>query len=187
MAELLVIGYDDVATANKALSTVGELEKDLIIQTAGAAVVKKDEDGKVEMVTKTGATSAGAAMGGFWGMLFGLIFLVPVGGLIIGGIMGGLMGTISGWGIKDDFRKRAADVLQPGKAALVVFVSKATPDKALKALEPLGGEVLRSSLSEDAEKEIQAHLDAQGKAEAAEVAETPTGAEAAPAKAEPQA
>lgn len=151
---------------------MGELEKDLIMQTAGAAVVRKNEDGKVEMVTKTGATSAGAAMGGFWGMLFGLIFLVPVGGLIIGGIMGGLMGTISGWGIKDDFCKRAADVLQPGKAALVVFVSKATPDKALAALSPLGGEDLRSSLSEDAEKEIQAHLDAQKAAEAQEAGES---------------
>ncbi len=171
MAELLVIGYDDVDTANKALATVGELEKDLIMQTAGAAVVKKNEDGTVEMVTKTGATRAGAAMGGFGGMLFGLLFLVPVGGLIIGGIMGGLMGTISGWGIKDDFRKRAADVLQPGKAALVVFVSKATPDKAMAALAPLGGEVLRTSMSDEAEKEIQAHLDAQKQAEAQEAAQ----------------
>ena len=166
MAELIVIGYPDVYTANKALDTVHQLEKDLIMQTGGAAVVKKTEEGKVEMVTKTGATSAGAAMGGFWGMLFGLIFLVPIGGLIVGGIIGGLMGTMSGWGVKDDFRKRAADVLQPGKAALVMFVSKATPDKALAALQPLGGEVLRTSLSEDAEKEIQAALDAQQKADA---------------------
>jgi uncharacterized membrane protein len=171
MAELLVIGYDDVETANKALDTVHALEKDLIMQTAGAAVVKKTEDGKVEMVTKTGATSAGAAMGGFWGMLFGLIFLVPIGGLIIGGIMGGLMGTLSGWGVKDDFRKRAADVLQPGKAAIVVFVSKATPDKALAALAPLGGEVLRTSMSEEAETEIQQALSDQKKAEEAEQAE----------------
>ena len=167
MAELLVIGYPDVDTANAALETVGQLEKDLIMQTGGAAVVKKAEEGKVEMGTKTGATSAGAAMGGFWGMLFGLIFLVPIGGLIIGGLMGAMMGTISGWGVKDEFRKRAADVLKPGGAALVVFVSKATPDKALAALAPLGGELLRTSLSEDAEQEIQHALDARGKAEEA--------------------
>jgi uncharacterized membrane protein len=162
MAELLVIGYPDVETANKALETVGQLEKDLIMQTGGAAVVRKTVEGKVEMVTKTGATGAGAAMGGFWGMLFGLIFLIPVAGLVIGGIMGAMMGTISGWGVKDEFRKRAADVLKPGTAALVVFVSKATPDKALAALAPFGGELLRTSLSEDAEKEIQHALDAQG-------------------------
>jgi uncharacterized membrane protein len=62
--------------------------------------------------------------------------------------------------------RRAAGVLKPGTAALVVFVSKATPGKALAALAPLGGEVLRTSLSEDAEKEIQHALDAQGNAEA---------------------
>jgi uncharacterized membrane protein len=171
MAELLVIGYPDVETANKALDTVHVLEQDLIMQTAGAAVVKKTEDGKVEMVTKTGATSAGAAMGGFWGMLFGLLFLVPVGGLIIGGLIGGLMGTMSGWGVKDDFRKRAADVLKPGGAALVVFVSKATPDKATAALAPLGGEVLRTSLSEEAEVELQHALNAQKEADKTEEAE----------------
>ena len=83
MAELLVIGYPDVETAQKSLDTVQQLEKDLIMQTGGAAVVKKTDEGKVEMVTKTGATSAGAAMGGFWGLLFGLLFLIPVGGQTI--------------------------------------------------------------------------------------------------------
>jgi uncharacterized membrane protein len=34
MAELLVIGYPDDATAEKALDTIAELEKDLIMQTA---------------------------------------------------------------------------------------------------------------------------------------------------------
>ena len=169
MAELLVIGYPDVDTANKALDTVHQLEKDLIMETGGAAVVRKTEDGKVETVTKTGATSAGAAMGGFWGLLFGLLFLVPGVGLIVGGLIGALMGTMSGWGVNDEFRSRAADVLKPGTAALVAFVSKATPDKALAALAPLGGELLRTSLSEDAEKEIQHALDAQRKADETEV------------------
>lgn len=161
MAELLVIGYPDDETANKALDTVHQLEEDLIMETGGAAVVHKTTDGKVEMVTKTGATSQGVAMGGFWGLLFGLLFLVPVGGWIIGGIIGGLMATMKGWGVNDEFRSRAADVLQPGTSALVVFVSKATPDKARAALAPLGGTVLKTSLSEDAEKEIQHALDAE--------------------------
>ena len=168
MAELLVIGYPDDDTAQKALDTIAELEKDLVVQTAGAAVVHKTDEGKVEMVTKTGATGAGVAMGGFWGLLFGLLFLVPIGGWIIGGIIGGLMGTMKGWGVNDEFRSRAADVLQPGTSAIVVFVSKATPDKALAALAPLGGTVLKTSLTEEAEQEIQHALDAQGKAEEAE-------------------
>ena len=125
MAELVVIGYPDVETAQKALDTVHQLEKDLTMQTGGAAVVRRTPEGKVEMVTKTGATSAGAAMGGFWGLLFGLLFLIPGGGLVSGGLMGGLMGTMSGWGIRDEFRSGVADVLKPGGSALVLFVAKA--------------------------------------------------------------
>jgi len=161
MAELVVIGYPDVDTANKALETVHSLESDLILQTAGAAVVEMKQDGKVEMATKTGATSSGAAMGGFWGLLFGLLFLVPGAGLVVGGIIGGIIGTISGWGVNDEFRDKCADLLTPGTAALVMFVSKATPDKARAALSPFGGQLLRTSLSEDAEKEIQLALDAK--------------------------
>ena len=129
--------------------------------------MRKTADGNVEMVTKTGATSAGAAMGGSWGLLFGLLFLIPIGGLIIGGLMGALMGTMSGWGVRDEFRSRAADVLKPGGAALVLFVSKITPDKAIDALAPLGGELLPTSLSEEAEQEIQHALSARGEPEAA--------------------
>jgi uncharacterized membrane protein len=160
LVDLVVIGYPDEATAEKAYEVVLQLQHDLVMQVAGAAVVAKDADGKAKMVTKTGATSSGAMMGGFFGLLFGLLFLIPVGGLIIGGILGAVMGTMTGWGIKDDFRQRAQDVLKPGTAALVLFVKKWTEDKALAALAPLGGEVLKTSLSDDATKEINAALEA---------------------------
>ena len=110
LLDLVVIGYPDEVTAEKAYEVVVQLEHDLIMQVAGAAVVAKDADGKAKMVTKTGATRSGALMGGFFGLLFGLLFLIPVGGLILGGIMGAVVGTMTGWGIKDDFRQRVQDV-----------------------------------------------------------------------------
>jgi uncharacterized membrane protein len=160
LVDLVVIGYPDEATAEKAYEVVLQLEHDLVMQVAGAAVVVKHPDGKAKMVTKTGATRAGAMMGGFFGLLFGILFLIPVGGLIIGGAMGALMGTLTGWGIKDDFRQRAQDVLKPGTAGLVLFVKKWTEDKALAALAPLGGAVLKTSLSDEATKEINDALEA---------------------------
>jgi cation diffusion facilitator family transporter len=159
LVDLVVIGYPDEATAEKAYEVVLGLEHDLVMQVAGAAVVVKHADGKAKMITKTGATRAGAMMGGFFGLLFGLLFLIPVGGLIFGGIMGAVMGTLTGWGIKDDFRQRVQDVLKPGSAALVLFIKKWTEDKALAALAPLGGEVLKTSLSDEATKEINDALE----------------------------
>ena len=170
MADLVVIGYPDEATADKAYVVVGQLEHDLIMHVHGAAVVVKHPDGQTKMVTKTGATSSGALMGGFLGLLFGLLVLFPVGGLILGGIWGALMGTMRGWGIRDDFRQRTQDVLKPGTAALVLFLEKWTEDKALAALAPFGGEVIKTSLSDEATVEINAALEAD-KATAGAVAE----------------
>ena len=160
MADIVIIGYPDEATADQAYAVVGQLEHDLIMHVHGAAVVVKHADGQTKMVTKTGATSSGALMGGFLGLLFGLLFLFPIGGFILGGIWGALMGTMRGWGIRDDFRQRAQDVLKPGTAALVLFLEKWTEDKALAALAPFGGEVIKTSLSDEATVEINAALDA---------------------------
>ena len=174
MADLVIIGYKDEATAQQAYDVVAQLQHDLIMQVAGAAVVVKDATGKTEMATKTGATSQGALMGGFWGMLIGLLFIIPVAGLLIGGLMGAVMGTMAGWGVKDEFRQRAQDVLKPGTAALVVFVEKWTEDKALAALAPLGGEVIKTSLSDEATTEInQALAHDTGTAAAAPAADAP--------------
>src|SRR5687768_10542863 len=70
MAELVVIGYDSEATAESALETLGKLQKDLVVDLAGAAVVTCDAEGKYKMSTPTHATGAGAASGALWGMIF---------------------------------------------------------------------------------------------------------------------
>jgi uncharacterized membrane protein len=166
MAELVVIGYKDESVANQALATLGALQKDLVVDLAGAAVVKCDAEGKYTMSTPTHATGAGAASGALWGMVFGLLFLIPVAGLVIGGVMGALFGKMGDTGIKQEFISQVRDVLKPGMAGLVIMYRKATPDKTLEALAPYGGHVLKSSLSATAEDAINEALD--GGAAAAE-------------------
>ena len=153
MADLVVLGYPDEATAKRAYAKVQELEKDLVIDGTTATLTRA-ADGKIRVETPTGATSAGAAGGALWGGLIGLLFLVPVGGIILGGILGAMMGKVADMGIDDEFRKRVQDVLQPGSSAVVMLFSKVTPDKALEAMAPFGGQVLRTSLTHEAEAEI---------------------------------
>jgi len=160
MADLVVIGYPDEATAEKAYEVVGQLQHDLVVEVSGAAVVTKDADGKTKTKPLTEAIGGGALAGSFFGLLVGILFLVPVAGVIFGGVLGALEGTLVGWGINKEFRERAQDVMKPGTAALVLFVTKWTEDKALAALRPLGGEVLKTSLSAEATKEINAVLEA---------------------------
>ena len=61
-------------------------------------------------------------------------------------------------GIKDDFRQRVQDLVQPGTSALMVIVRKTTPDKFTEALRPYGGTVLKTSLPRDAELELMKAL-----------------------------
>ncbi|CAN5567255.1 hypothetical protein BH23CHL8_BH23CHL8_01330 [soil metagenome] len=158
MAELVVIGYPDVGTACKALDTVQQLELDGTLLTGGAAVVRRTATGDVEMVARTAPASGEATLGGYWGLLFGLLFLVPP-GASVGAPKEALTGVLGTWGIRDEFRSRVSAVLIPGTAALALFVARTASDKVLPALAPLGGEVMGTPLSEDAEVEIQHAVD----------------------------
>jgi uncharacterized membrane protein len=49
-------------------------------------------------------------------------------------------------------------MLQPGTSALFLVVEQVTPDKAVEGLAHYGGTVLKSSLSKEAEAELQKAL-----------------------------
>ena len=97
MSELIIIGYDDHLQAEKAPDRVLELQRDHIVNLAGLAVVRVDDDGKKHVDTPAKAlVGAGAASGALWGMLIGLLFLVPGVGLVLGGLRTGREGEARG-------------------------------------------------------------------------------------------
>jgi uncharacterized membrane protein len=54
----------------------------------------------------TTSPGAGAVSGGFWGMLFGLLFLTPLLGMAVGAASSGvLLGSKRDVGISDDFNR----------------------------------------------------------------------------------
>jgi uncharacterized membrane protein len=61
-------------------------------------------------------------------------------------------------GVDDDFMKRLGTELQPGKAALVLLVSKVSPDKILPEVK-IPGTVIQTSLSSEGEAALQDALD----------------------------
>lgn len=91
-----------------------------------------------------------------------MLLFVPVLGMAIGAGLGALMGKVAKTGINKEFQEQVRDLLQPGTSALFLVVEKVTPDKAVEALKPYGGTVLKSSLSKDAEAELQAALHGSG-------------------------
>lgn len=101
----------------------------------------------------------GAASGALWGGLIGLIFLMPLLGMALGAASGGLAGSLSDHGVDEEFMKKLGDELTPGKAALIMLVSKVTPDKIIPHIE-VPGTVIQTSLSNENEEALQKALDA---------------------------
>ena len=158
MADLIAIGYPDEATAQAAADEARRLAHDLIIQPDAIAVISRDKDGSYHVQTSHHAVGAGATWGMFWGFLFGLLFFIPVFGMAVGAGLGALMGKVEKSGIDKEFQRQIRDMIQPGTSALFLVVDHVTTDKAVAALKQYGGTVLKSSLSMEAEAELQREL-----------------------------
>ena len=75
-------------------------------------------------------------------------------GVVVGGL-GALLGKVEKSGLDKEFQDQLRDMVQPGTSALFLVVERATPDKAVEAMSKFGGTVLKTSLSKDAEHELQ--------------------------------
>jgi uncharacterized membrane protein len=160
MSNLVVIAYDDQFKAEEVRLMLWKMQKEYLIDLEDAVVAVKDDKGKVKLHQAINLTAAGAASGGFWGALIGLIFLNPLLGLALGATAGAVSGALADVGIDDKFMKSLAETMQPGSSVLFILVRRATPDKVLEELKGTGGKVLKTSLSHDDETKLQEALSA---------------------------
>ena len=158
MSTLVVIGYDDIFTAEEVRLKLWKMQKDYLIDLEDAVVAVKDEKGKVKLHQAINLTASGAVSGGFWGTLIGLIFLNPLLGLAVGATAGAVTGALSDVGINDDFMKELAGHMHPNSSVLFILVRKATPDKVLEEIKGTGGKILKTSLSHEDEAKLAAAL-----------------------------
>ena len=160
MSTLVVVGYDEPFKAEEVLLKLRKLQSEYLIDLEDAAVAIKDEHGKVKLHQTLNLTAAGAASGGFWGTLIGLIFLNPLLGFAVGAATGAISGALTDLGIDDNFMKDLAATMTPNSSTLFALVRKSTPDKVLDELTGTGGRILKTSLSHEDEAKLQAALSA---------------------------
>ena len=167
MSTLVVVGYDDMFKAEEVRLTLRKLQAEYLIDLGDAVVATKDSKGKVKLHQAVNLTAAGAASGGFWGALIGMIFMMPLVGMAIGASTGALSGALTDVGINDQFMKDLAANMQEESSALFVLVRSSTPDKVLEELRGTGGKLIQTSLSHEDEAKLQAALSAVNTEEAA--------------------
>lgn len=157
-----IIFKHDEDGAEKALRKLRNLESEYLIDLEDAVIAHRRKDGQVKLTQSVNLTGVGAWEGAFWGALIGLIFTGPLGWLVVGGVgagFGALIGYTSDYGINDDFIKDLSEELEPCCSALFILVRRMTEDKVFDELGSVGGTILKTSLSKDAEKRLQSALE----------------------------
>jgi uncharacterized membrane protein len=160
LSEIVVLGFDDMTTADEAADELQRMQSEGLISLSDWARVIRKPDGKIDVRQAVGTAGTGAAGGALWGMLFGLLFLIPVAGLVIGAATGALMGALSDYGIDDKFIKGLSNQIKPGSSALFLQVERSTTDKVTERLQKYQPTLLRTSLSEEAEAKLKAAVEA---------------------------
>lgn len=156
MAELIVIGYESEDRAEAARTELFGLKREYLVEVGDAVVASRDANGKIKLNQMINLWAIGAAGGSFWGLLAGFLFFMPLLGVIGGAAAGAVAGALSDYGIKDDFIKEVADVLQPGQAALFVLADRVSSDRVLERISRHGGRVLRTNLDRSQEERLRA-------------------------------
>src|ERR1700754_398387 len=161
MSDLVAVAFDDQATAEEVLGTLARLQKEHVLELEDAVIVTRNEDGKVKLHQSNKLAAGGALGGALWGGLIGLIFFVPLFGMAIGAATGAATGALTDVGVDDNFMKDLGEKLQPGGAAVIVLISRSTPDKVLPEIAQFGGEVIQTSLDNDAEQRLRHVLESR--------------------------
>jgi uncharacterized membrane protein len=130
MATLTVVRFDTVDGAANALGVVPTLQEQQLITILDVALVSwpkaKNRPSTRQVVPPTGTQFLD---GTFWGMLFGLIFFVPVLDAGCREEMDRLTSALSDVGIDDNFIYQVRSKLTEGTSALFILSRDAVMDK----------------------------------------------------------
>jgi uncharacterized membrane protein len=150
--ELIVAAFSDESKAAAVLKDLKTLEKDGVILLVNAAVMVKDEKGKVSIKeTEDISGGKGALFGAIAGGLIGLLG-GPV-GVIIGAAAGAATGGVAAskidMGFPNDTLKELDDSLTPGSSAILALIQHQWVDTVVSELEKAGAKLFRQSIKEE--------------------------------------
>jgi uncharacterized membrane protein len=119
MSDLYVVAFKDELKAEQVRLDLLSLKSNHLIDVEEAVVIIRTASDKIRMHHSIHFTVSGALGGGFLGMMAGLMLLNPA-LAVIGGITGTALGAVSGalkeLGIDEDFMKKFASHLKPGRS-----------------------------------------------------------------------
>jgi uncharacterized membrane protein len=147
---LVVLAFADELSAFALRELLCQLEEEGVLEIGDAVVATRNGRGKVRLHQSMPLVAFGAAVGGFGGMLMGMILLAPLFGSFAGAAAGAAVSArFADAGIEDAFMKRLGATLTPGTSALFVLTRKTKPGQLLERLKPFAGRctILQSTMT----------------------------------------
>ena len=150
--------YDSVDEAKADLEELKELHREHVVGTYDAAVLTKNEEGKVEIVDKIEKPTqhggwAGLAVGAAVGLIFPPSILVSG---LVGAGAGALIGHLRG-GMSNSDLKEVGEMLDESEAALIV-VGEVTMERAVDEEIKRAKKEMKKEIRADA-REIERAID----------------------------
>jgi uncharacterized membrane protein len=160
LTNLVVVAYPEQEKAKEVLKQLKALHAEGIISIVNAAVMVKNDKGKVS-ISETGDTDAkgGAIIGG---ITAGLIALFnPIGALGVmaltagGAGVGALITHFMDLGFPQEDLKELSESLTPGSSALIALVEHTWVDQLTEALEQYAGRLYKRSIKADIASQLE--------------------------------
>jgi uncharacterized membrane protein len=156
--QLVVAAFKDEDSAKEALMELKQAQKEKLIKIENAAVLRKDEKGKLHIKeTRDMGGGKGAVLGGVGGAAIGLIagpaLVVPV---AVGALVGGLAAKLRDSGFSNQRLEALGIGLQPGTSAIVAVVEHTWVAQVEEALAEAEADVITAEIQADIAQQLEA-------------------------------
>ena len=156
--QIIVAAFQEEDAADQALKALKEAKREKLISIDNAAVIKKDDDGKLhikETADMGGGKGAGigALVGGAIGLLAGPLGVAAGGAL--GAAVGGLTAKLYDGGFKDDRLRQIGTSLEPGTSAIIAVIEHRWVAELERELAEEGADVTTAALAADIAEQLQ--------------------------------
>jgi len=156
--QVIVAAFQDEKTAKSALKALKQARREGLIKIENAAVLRKDEKGKLHIKeTHDMGGGKGAALGGVGGAAVGLIagtaLAAPV---VVGALVGGLVAKLRDSGFSNKRLETMGEGLKPGTSAIVAVVEHTWVAKVEEALAEVEADVMTAEIQADIAEQLEA-------------------------------
>lgn len=155
MNKILVVVFDDEATAYKGLNALRDIHNGGDITLFASAIIKKKSSGGIDIKQQDEKGPIGTVVGMLTGSIIGL--LGGPAGVAAGASLGGMTGILFDlWhaGVDIDFVDEISTALTPSKTAVIADVDETWVIPVDTKMKDLGGRVYRRLRSEVAEDQL---------------------------------